>query len=149
MKRRVSLCVLLVLAVVGCASLKPADILPGNDPVVVNTERSAKVALASFEAVTTYDHDNLAFMKDKLPAVHQQVQTLRVEFPPLYRAVRDATKAYKQSRLPADAAVMNSKLSDLTRLQVIAQQALATATQDRAKLQNGDQQPEQGVRAIQ
>lgn len=133
----------------GCQNgiLKPAAILPGNDPVVVNTERATRAAFSVYKAAIEFDHENLAFMKDKLPQVHEQVQKLRIEFPPIYRAVRAATKTYKETRLPADAAMMNQKLGEIHKQQIIAQQVLATATQRKTEADSG-QQPDPGVRAI-
>jgi hypothetical protein len=149
--------VTVLICIVGCGcqqlGIKPAAILPGNDPIVVNTERATKAAFSAYKATIEYDHENLAFMKDKLPQVHEVVQKLRVEFPPIYRATREATKTFKQTRLPQDAAVMNQKLGELNKQQIAAQQALATATQRKTEADAGrdsatEQPTDPGVRAI-
>ena len=132
MRRRTSglplmLAALLLPIAVGCQQLglTPAPIAEGSDPLVVNAERASKISLSVFEAAVNFDHDNLLLMKEKLPSVHEQVQTLRREFPPAYQAVRDATKAYKSSRTKAAADDLNVKLAALQKQEQVARSALA------------------------
>ena len=133
MKYRVACAIMAVVALtspfLGCTStggpVELAPILPGNDPVVVNAERAANAALASFESVTRFDHNNLAFMKETLPKVHSEVQDLRRTFPEKYRAVREATKTYKASKTAQDAQLVTDSLAQLRELQLIADRTLA------------------------
>jgi hypothetical protein len=84
----------------GCANLglTPAALLPGADPLVVNTERAQQISLASYNAAIHFDADNLVLMKSQLPQVHQAIQTLRNEFPQAFRDSRTALAAYKIAR---------------------------------------------------
>jgi len=140
MRRPIHCAVCLTLMVValltpflaGCQPFKVAEVLPGNDPLVVNAERMAAASLASFDAVTQYDHRNLEFMKTQLPAVHEQVQALRREFPPVYRAFRDSTKLYKTTRQPEAATEMNKLLRQVQEKGTQAQEALGAAAKARA-----------------
>jgi hypothetical protein len=116
----------------GCDPFKVAAVEPGQDPLVVNAERMAAASLSAFDAVTKYDHENLEFMKSKLPAVHEKVQTLRREFPPQYRALRDATKLYKATRDQANADEMNKLLRQVQEKGTQAQEILGAATKAKA-----------------
>lgn len=117
----------LMVFVGGCSQL--ADILPGNDPFVVNMERAGQSAFVICDSVVNYDHKNHDFMASKVPAAHDIVQKIRIEFPPSYTAFRAAMKEYKTNRTPVNAQVVKNQLGVLQNYQTKAQDALNTATQ--------------------
>lgn len=83
MKRTLSLLTCLWLA--GCAS-----VAPGNDPLVVNVERTETVAKATFEALLTVDHADRAFWRAEAPAFHAFCEALRT--PQAYQVTNTVPK---------------------------------------------------------
>ena len=56
-------------------------ILPGNDPVVVNAERTETMAKASFDAVVNFDNADRGFWRTNAPAFHNFCEWLRTPVP--------------------------------------------------------------------
>lgn len=69
-----SLVLFSLLLVGGCAT-----ILPGNDPLVVETERVLTIGQGTFELVTTIDDANRSFWKTNAPPFHEFVEWLRTK----------------------------------------------------------------------
>lgn len=69
-----SLVLLGLVLVGGCAT-----ILPGNDPLVVETERVLTVGKGTLELVTDVDEANRTFWATNAPAFHQFVEWLRTK----------------------------------------------------------------------
>lgn len=67
--------VLLGLLVLGACS----TIQPGNDPLIVETERVLTVGKGTMELVTDVDESNRTFWATNAPAFHQFVEWLRVK----------------------------------------------------------------------
>jgi hypothetical protein len=67
----------------GCAA-----IAPGNDPLVVNVERTETVAKSTFDLVLNVDNANRAFFTTNTPPFHQFCEWLRQP-----QSVPDATSA--------------------------------------------------------
>jgi hypothetical protein len=58
--------------IVGCAHIQP-----GQDPIIVNTERVQTIAAPTFDLVLETDHSNRAFWETKAPAFHDFCEWLR------------------------------------------------------------------------
>jgi len=112
----------------GCAFFSKTD--PGSEALVVNAER---VAILSFTVVDTFlewEHNN----RTALPVnVTQVADTLRDDFPPAYNAFRAATRAYKQTRSPADRETMNITMSAVQKRSDMASGVLPAVEKQRAE----------------
>jgi hypothetical protein len=62
----------LALFISGCAA-----VAPGNDPLVVNCERTETIAASTFDLVMKVDDSNRAFFAVSVPKFHTFVQWLR------------------------------------------------------------------------
>lgn len=84
---------LLAMFIVSCASIQP-----GNDPVVVNAERTTQVAMTSFDSFLKYERSNEAALKSMNPGIHQYANTIRDNGQKWLRTARAMTQAYKYNR---------------------------------------------------
>lgn len=101
MKQIVSVSLCLILA--GCATL-----LPGNDPVVVNAERTANLASDTFDTFLKIEYDNHAALETVSPEIGKYAETLRVHAPTWLGSLRALTKAYKFNRSPENKASLQT-----------------------------------------
>lgn len=84
--------VLLVLLVLGaCATLAP-----GEDPVVVNTQRTLTVSLAVWDTGLDWVRANPTQLSAAALAIAEKT---RLMFPPAYKATDDALDLYKAGKL--------------------------------------------------
>lgn len=110
----------------GCAL---APILPGQDAITVNAERSTSIALDAVDGFLNFDNDNRALLQSKAPAVHVTAERLRADAPKAFSDARTYTALYDASKSVADGNALNDKLtvvSDMARdarLGLIAAQA--------------------------
>jgi hypothetical protein len=81
------------MLVFGCAS-----ILPGNDPIVVNAERTTEIALVTFDTFLKFEYDNKEMLLKVDPGIHKFAEQLRVKAPQWLESARFMTKAYKKNR---------------------------------------------------
>lgn len=93
--RRVGLLIALALVPVLLACLGGCGVAPGEDPVLVNAERTVAASFAAANGFVVTEKQNEATVKAKLPAVHAAAERLRRDGPKLFRDARVATKAYK------------------------------------------------------
>lgn len=138
MYRRFPCRLFMVLALVWCVAgcTATSDVAPGSDPFVVRTEQAADHAVVDYQAVIEFDHENLQFMKEHLPAVHEVVQQIRRDFPPAQRAYSLAMQTFKQTRDPNQAPSVDDKLKLLEDLARMAREALLKMQTTKAQLQH-------------
>lgn len=104
-----SLVLFSLLLVGGCAT-----ILPGNDPLVVETERVLTIGQGTFELVTTIDDANRSFWKTNAPPFHEFVEWLRTKItlnetnivrrgPGMLQSLNNVKIEYKQHKASSNA----------------------------------------------
>jgi hypothetical protein len=127
--RKIALIPLLAL-LYGCATVGI-----GQDPVVVNAERSTELAIDAFNLIKQADLDSYAAFKASNPeaaaAFRTWVNYLRANQYEWLRSARDMTQAYKQNRTSANKANVATAIAVLVR-------ATATANQYLAKIKTVD-----------
>lgn len=102
-----------LLLMAGCAGL-----LPGNDPVVVNAERTTQLALDTFNVIEKLEFDTYAALKQTDAATAIKVRTfvniLRAKSPQWLASARTLTKAYKENRTAENKANLDTAIAVLT-----------------------------------
>lgn len=94
----------------GCAT----TVAPGADPIVVNAERSIKIAFDTVDAFIRWERANEASVP---VSVHAAAETLRREFPDKFRLARSVLRAYKTTnRGPEQKALLDTYLAELAAL---------------------------------
>jgi hypothetical protein len=101
-RRRSLAAAVLVLFVLGCAS-----VAPGNDPVVVHAERVLIAAPGIYDSGMTWAEKNKATIPVGTLAV---LEGIRKDFPPAYRTADAALQLYKAAK-SKDAADLLAKAS--------------------------------------
>lgn len=95
-----------------------AGILPGNDPVVVNAERSTQLALDTFNLIEKLEFDAYPALKQADPALATQIRTfvnkLRTNQSDWLNSARTMTKAYKANRTAENKASLDTAIAVLT-----------------------------------
>ncbi len=99
---------LLAFVLIGCAGIQP-----GNDPVVVNAERSTSVAVDTFDSLFRVEAANHELLKANAPQVVAGVNLLRRNAPHWISSVRALTVAYKSNRSAQNKANLETALSVL------------------------------------
>lgn len=117
----VSLAVLFVALVAGCAS-----IVPGADPVLVNAERSTAVSFHTVDQFLQFDDENRALLAVKLPAVHDAAESLRKDAPAQFQTVRQLTVAYEAAGAFGDKAKLQNALAQMRGLSTQANGQVGT-----------------------
>jgi len=98
-----------LLLMSGCAG-----ILPGNDPVLVNAERTTALAYTSFDSFFALERNQDAFVKANLPQVHKFANDLRRNAPQYLASARSATEAYRLNRSAENKATLDTLIAVLT-----------------------------------
>ena len=111
---------------IGCASVQP-----GNDPVVVNAERSTAVALATMDAFLQIEYNNRAMLKQVNPGIHIYAEYLRRNGQHYLQTARALTLAYKQNRSATNKANLQTAIALLNE---IANQANTYVAQSKAAI---------------
>ena len=75
-----------------------AGITSGNDPVVVNAERTTQVALDTFDSFVKYEYNNKATLQKLNPNIHKYANTVRKNGAQWLASARAFTQAYKYNR---------------------------------------------------
>jgi hypothetical protein len=75
-----------------------ASILPGNDAVLVNAERTTALAFDAFDSFFALERGQEAYIKANLPEVHKFANSLRVNAPKYLATARVTTEAYRTNR---------------------------------------------------
>jgi hypothetical protein len=76
----------------GCSS-----IAPGNDPLVVNAERTTTLAVDTFDLFVKWEYDNRTVLS-KVPQIRKAADRIRTQAPTWLSTARNLTKAYKANR---------------------------------------------------
>lgn len=118
-----------VVTFTGCAS-----VLPGNDPLVVNAERTASTSFDLIKGFLQYEKDNRALLWRTDQGIKAVADKLRDKAPQSIETLRNATKAYKKAKTPQNKAalstwlaVVNSLLADATSHMAKSVQAVQSA----------------------
>lgn len=88
--------------------------LTGNDPVVVDAEKSTSIAFETINTFLKLEYDNQAIIKQQAPAVHTYANYVRIHSPQWISTARALTNAYKSNRTPANKANLQTALAVLT-----------------------------------
>ena len=114
----------LILLMAGCA-----EILPGNDPVVVNAERTTQLALDTFNTIEKLEYDTYPALKatdaDTAAKVRTFVNVLRAKSPQWLSSARTLTRAYKENRTVENKANLDTAIAVLTSATSTANQYIA------------------------
>ena len=111
----------LSLALVGCSSIQP-----GNDPVVVNAERTTQLAVDVFDTFLQWEYDNRQTLS-ATPEIRKAADFIRTYGQDWLLTARSMTKAYKQNRTPENKANLDTAVSVLRTGIAEAQKYLGTA----------------------
>ena len=122
MKRSIALLPLLIL-LASCAG-----ITPGNDPVVVNAERSTVVAVDVFDTFTKWEYDNRKACA-AFPEIRESADRIRTGGPDWLASARHLTQAYKQNRTPENKANLATAIALLRAAMVEANDYLPVEQQ--------------------
>jgi len=79
--------------IMGCAGIQP-----GNDPVVVNAERTTAVARDSFDSFLQYEYNNKTTLQNLNPNIHKFANKIRKNGVEWLQSARSMTQAYKYNR---------------------------------------------------
>src|SRR5688572_9560710 len=79
----------------GCSS-----ILPGNDPVVVNAERTTAIALDTFDTFLKFEYENKESLEKISKDIHKVAETIRKNGKDWLVSARTLTVSYKKNRSP-------------------------------------------------
>lgn len=113
-----------LLLMAGCAG-----ILPGNDPVVVNAERSTQLAVDTFNLIEKLEFDAYPALKLADAASAAKIRTfvngLRAHQAEWLASARTLTKAYKENRTTENAANLDTAIAVLTAATSTANQYIA------------------------
>lgn len=86
-----------LLAAVALILCSCSSILPGNDPVVVNAERTTQLAVDVFDTFLKWEYNNRSALAFK-PEVKQAADFIRDNGIGWLESARSMTKAYKENR---------------------------------------------------
>jgi hypothetical protein len=97
----------IALGGVGCSA-----ILPGNDPVMVNAERTTVLAVDVFDTFLKWEYDNRIALAS-VPEVKKSADFIRLKAPDWLATARSMTEAYRRARTPENKANLTTALSVL------------------------------------
>jgi len=97
----------LSLALVGCSSIQS-----GNDPLVVNAERTTQLAVDVFDTFLKWEYDNRQTLS-VTPEIRKTADFIRTNGQNWLLTARSMTKAYKQSRTPENKANLDTAIATL------------------------------------
>ena len=97
----------LAFALAGCSAVSP-----GNDPLVVNAERTTELAVDTFDLFLRWEHDNRAVLAS-VPQIRKAADRIRMNAPTWLTSARSLTKAYKANRSPENRANLETALTVL------------------------------------
>ena len=98
----------LLFALASCVS-----ILPGNDPILVNAEKTTQIAYDAFDSFFALERAQEAYVKANAPAVHKFANSLRVNAPKWLATARATTEAYRLNRSVTNKANLNTAIAIL------------------------------------
>ncbi len=107
-KTQTPLIIILAMFLGACAT-----ILPGNDPVLVNAERTTSLAYTTFDSFFALERQQEVYVKENIPAVHKFANNLRGTAPKYLASARAATEAYRLNRDADNKATLNTAVAIL------------------------------------
>lgn len=87
-----------VLPVALLALLVSCATQPGNDPVVVNAEKTTALAYDTMESFKTYEYNNRATLETLNPQIEHYANIVRRNEKKWLQTARDETTAYENNR---------------------------------------------------
>lgn len=96
MKALTYLIFLSLMICTGCGTI--GRILPGNDPIVVNGERTIKIAFETFDTFLKLEYDNRENLKKISPEIFNVAEKIRYQGPRWLDTAKTTLRAYKQNR---------------------------------------------------
>jgi hypothetical protein len=97
----------LSLVLVGCSAIQP-----GNDPVVVNAERTTQLAVDVFDTFLKWEYDNRQALS-VTPEIRKSADFIRGKGQDWLTTARSMTKAYKANRTPENKANLDTAMAVL------------------------------------
>jgi hypothetical protein len=107
------------LSTVGCSTVSP-----GNDPVVVNAERTVALALETFDVFLLWEYDHREALAP-VPEIRKVADKIRLGGQHWLASARILTKAYKENRTEENKVNLNAVLATLKAATQEAQSYLA------------------------
>lgn len=93
----------------GCATIQP-----GNDPVLVNAERTTATAYDTFDSFFALERQNDSYVKAHAPAIHKFTNDLRRNAPKYLHTARALTETYRVTRTAENKANLVTAIAVLT-----------------------------------
>lgn len=90
-----------------------ASILPGNDAILVNAERTTSLAYTTFDSFLSFERQQDAYVKVSAPEVHRFANSLRVNAPKWLGTARATTETYRLNRTSDNKANLNTAVAIL------------------------------------
>lgn len=94
-------------------ALNTGCVTPGNDPVVVQAERTTQLALDVFDTFLLWEHNNRQALLDLDPKIKVAADFIRERGQTWLETSRAMTKAYKENRSDANKANLDTALAVL------------------------------------
>lgn len=82
-----------MLLIFGCGTIDK-----GADPIVVNAERSTKIALVTFDAFLRYEYENKDLLAGIDPSIHKFAEQIRKSGKKWIESANNLTVVYKVNR---------------------------------------------------
>lgn len=105
---KLSLLTIIALLFASCAVIQP-----GNDPVLVNAERTTAAAYTTFDSFLALERSQDALVKVTAPEVHKFANNLRANGKNWLQTARAETEAYRSHRTAANKADLNTIIAIL------------------------------------
>src|SRR4029077_6823441 len=112
--------IVLLFALAACAN----PTLTG-DPVVINAEKTLRIAKDTLDLFVKLEYDNRAMVIAKFPEVHAFAEKVRREAPAILRTANDAKNAYKYHHAGATAGQVWAAVGIVSELAAQAQRYIA------------------------
>jgi hypothetical protein len=109
--------VILALFLIGCAAIQK-----GNDPVVVNAERSTSVTAEAINSFLQLERQNEALVIQKTPQIHTYANYVRRNAHNWLATATAAISAYKHNRTPENKLSVDTAIAVLIAAQTQVQQ---------------------------
>jgi hypothetical protein len=93
----------------GCSGIQP-----GNDPVVVDAEKTTSIAVETLNTFFKLEFDNQALILERAPAIHTYANYARRNSPQWIASARALTITYKTNRTPENKANLETALAVLS-----------------------------------
>jgi len=98
---------LLASLAIACILTGCVTIEPGNDKLVVQAERTTKLALETFDTFLKWEYDNREVLSP-IPEIRASSDRIRTNGPGWLRTARTLTQAYKENRTDENKAALET-----------------------------------------